>query len=416
MKLSLSILLALMSWFNALHVTAQYSMPSEEDPHEGTWLQWPHNYTYGSGAEDVESSWIEMTVALSMGERVHIIAYNDDALSHIVTLLENAQVDMAQIDFHLCPTDDFWVRDNGPIFAEDQQGQWVVLDWGFNGWGGDAPFTLDDGVPAIAANQLGLPVIDLGAVVLEGGAIEVDGHGTLMATRSSITGEDRNPGLTEAEIETYFSTYLGVEQVIWLDGQFGGSEDITDQHIDGFVKFAGDNTMVTMSDPDLAYWYVSMGDRAIIDLAENNDGVPYTRVNLPLTENPVQTTWGQSLGFRSSYVNYYVGNTVVLVPEYNDPMDAVALGIVQELYPTRSAVGINCQNMLQWGGMVHCVTQQQPLGETSLAIHGPLPALPRGPMTHTIDLMGREVRTPQPGQLYIRRYQNGSTELAIGVE
>jgi len=416
MKLSLSILLALMSWFNALYVTAQYSMPSEEDPHEGTWLQWPHNYTYGSGAEDVESSWIEMTVALSMGERVHIIAYNDDALSHIVTLLENAQVDMAQIDFHLCPTDDFWVRDNGPIFAEDQQGQWVVLDWGFNGWGGDAPFTLDDGVPAIAANQLGLPVIDLGAVVLEGGAIEVDGQGTLMATRSSITGEDRNPGLTEAEIETYFSTYLGVEQVIWLDGQFGGSEDITDQHIDGFVKFAGDNTMVTMSDPDLAYWYVSMGDRAIIDLAENNDGVPYTRVNLPLTENPVQTTWGHSLGFRSSYVNYYVGNTVVLVPEYNDPMDAVALGIVQELYPTRSAVGINCQNMLQWGGMVHCVTQQQPLGETNLATQGHLPVLPRGPMTHTIDLMGREVHTPQPGQLYIRRYHNGSTELAIGVE
>ena len=171
-----------------------------------------------------------------------------------------------------------------------------------------------------------------------------------------------------------------------------------------------------MSNPDLAYWYVDAQDRNMIAQAENTEGTPYTRVNLPLTQNTVQTTWGMDLGFRSSYVNYYVGNAVVLVPEYNDPMDATALEIVQGLYPSRTAVGINCQNMLQWGGMVHCVTQQQPLGETNLATQGHLPVLPRGPMTHTIDLMGREVQTPQPGQLYIRRYHNGSTELAIGVE
>lgn len=99
--------------------------------HEGTWLQWPHNYTYGSGAEEVESSWIEMTVALSVAERVHIIAYNEDEVSHISTLLEGAQVDMSQVDIYVCPSDDFWVRDNGPMFVEDEQGQWVVLDWGF---------------------------------------------------------------------------------------------------------------------------------------------------------------------------------------------------------------------------------------------------------------------------------------------
>ena len=99
----------------------------------------------------------------------------------------------------------------------------------------------------------------------------------------------------------------------------------------------------------LTYWYVSSGDREIIDQASNVDGTPYIRVNLPLTQNPVQTTWGQNIGFRSSYVNYYVGNSVVLVPEYDDPMDAVALDIVQGLYPERTAVGINCQNMLAMG-------------------------------------------------------------------
>lgn len=391
-------------------------MPSEESMHEGTWLQWPHNYTYGSGAEEVESSWIEMTVALSLAERVHIIAYNEDEVSHISALLEGAQVDMSQVDMYVCPTDDFWVRDNGPIFVEDEQGQWVVLDWGFNGWGGDAPFVLDDAVPLVVANQLDCPAIDLSAVVLEGGAIEIDGQGTLMATRSSVTGDDRNPGLTEADIESYFETYLGVEQVIWLDGQFGGNEDITDQHIDGFVKFTGDHTMVTMSNSDLAYWNVAAGDRNIIDQAENAAGTPYIRVNLPLTQYPVQTTWGLNLGFRSSYVNYYVGNAVVLVPEYNDPMDAVSLEIIQTLYPSRTAIGINCQNMLQWGGMVHCVTQQQPLGTGSLYLEELTPVQQHGGILHFIDLLGREVHSPQPGHFYIKRYVNGRTEKVLIAE
>lgn len=418
MRTAFLLLLAgsLMCGFRAEPIMAQYSMPSEEHPHEGTWLQWPHNYTYGSGAEDLEISWVAMTAALTEGERVHIIAYNEGEISHITSLLNNAQIDMDQVDFALCPTDDFWARDNGPFFVEDDQGQWVILDWGFNGWGGDAPFELDDDVPIVTANQLNLPLIDLSAMVLEGGAIEVDGQGTLMATRSSITGEDRNPTLTEAEIETYFATYLGVEQVIWLDGHYGGNEDITDLHIDGFVKFAAGNTLITMNNPDLSYWYVGAEDRNIIDQAENAEGTPYTRVNLPLTQYPVQTTWGLDLGFRSSYVNYYVGNTVVLVPEYNDPMDSTALEIVQELYPSRTAVGINCQNMLQWGGMVHCVTQQQPSGTTSLSIPGLNPASHLGDGIEWLDLMGRKVSTPQPGHMYIQRDQNGRTKKVIGAE
>ena len=290
------------------------------------------------------------------------------------------------------------------------------MDWGFNGWGGDTPFALDDDVPIVTAEQLNLPLIDLNAVVLEGGAIEIDGQGTLMATRSSITGDDRNPGWTEAEIEGYFATYLGVEQVIWLDGQFGGNEDITDQHIDGFVKFASGNTIVTMSNPDLAYWNVDAQDRNKIAQAENTEGTPYTRVNLPLTQNTVQTTWGMDLGFRSSYVNYYVGNAVVLVPEYNDPMDATALEIVQGLYPLRTAVGINCQNMLQWGGMVHCVTQQQPAGTTALSVEGLTPASPLWDGIEWLDLMGRKVSSLQPGQMYIQRDQNGKTKKVIGLD
>jgi hypothetical protein len=157
-------------------------------------------------------------------------------------------------------------------------------------------------------------------------------------------------------------------------------------------------------------------DRNKIAQAENTAGVPYTRVNLPLTQNPVQTTWGMDLEFRSSYVNYYVGNAVVLVPEYNDPMDATALEIVQGLYPSRTAVGINCQNMLQWGGMVHCVTQQQPAGTTALSVEGPTPASPLWGGIEWLDMMGRKVSSLQPGQMYLQRDQNGRTKKVIGLD
>lgn len=393
--------------------SAQYSMPHEDSPHEGTWLQWPHNYTYGSGAEDVEASWVDMTKALAVGERVHIIAYDANQVAHITNVLMNGDVDMAQVDFQVCQNDDFWVRDNGPIFVQDASGEWLILDWGFNGWGGDTPYALDDAVPSIIAENIGVSAIDLSAMVLEGGAIEVDGQGTLLATRSSITGDDRNPGLTEAEIENYLSQYLGVQQIIWLDGQFGGSEDITDQHIDGFVKFVGNHTLVTMNDADLAYWYVSATDRNIIDQASNLEGVPYTRVELPLTQYPVQTTWGQSVGFRSSYVNFYVGNDVVLVPEYDDPQDEVALEIIQDLYPNRTVLGINCQNMVLWGGMVHCVTQQQPLGSGPMTLPENSSSQVHGRCIKRIDLSGREIEQAIPGQLHIQLFEDGWARVVV---
>ncbi len=393
--------------------SAQYSMPHEESPHEGTWLQWPHNFTYGSGAEDLEASWVDMTKALTTGERVHIIAYNVDQISDITNMLQLADVGMGQVDFQICQNDDFWVRDNGPIFVQDELGDWLILDWGFNGWGGDTPFELDDAVPSVIAGNLSIPVIDLSAMVLEGGAIEVDGQGTLMATRSSITGDDRNPGLTETEIEDYLSQYLGVQQIIWLDGEFGGAEDITDQHIDGFVKFVGNHTLVTMNDADLAYWYVGTGDRNIIDQAANTEGAPYQRVNLPLTQFPVQTTSGQNVGFRSSYVNFYVANDVVLVPEYNDPQDEVALEIIQGLYPDRIAMGINCQNMLLWGGMVHCVTQQQPLGSGAMTMLENSSLRDHGRCIKRIDLRGREIDQVIPGQFCIQLFEDGWAQVVI---
>jgi agmatine deiminase len=193
----------------------------------------------------------------------------------------------------------------------------------------------------------------------EGGSFEIDGDGTLMACKSSILNANRNPGMTQAQAEVIFKKYLGVSNFIWLDGRVG--LEITDQHIDGFARFGNASTIVTMENSDLLYYDVRQADITKLLAAKNKDGMPYTFLKVPLTQNNVVTTNGTNLGYKGSYVNYYIANTKVLVPIYNDPNDAIALDIIQSLYPTRTVVGIDMRNLYENGGMVHCVTQQQPI-------------------------------------------------------
>lgn len=345
-------------------------MPGEDLQHEGTWLQWPHNNLYGPYYQgDVEAGWVTMTNALQTGEMVHIVAYDEAHKTHIINELTNASVPLTNVDFHVFPTNDVWVRDNGPVFVYDENDEMHILDWGFNGWGEDVPYALCDVIPQSVSSAIGIPRIDLSAMVLEGGAVEHDGNGTMIATRSAVTHWSRNPGLTEAQIENYMSTYLGFTKFIWLDGVYG--QDITDHHIDGFVKFANDSTIVTMDSTDLDYWMVTESEMDLIYDATNVNNEPYDIVIVPLTQNNVQTTYGNDLGYKGSYCNYYIGNDAVLVPIYNDPNDAVALSIIQGLYPNRNVVGINVQNLYEYGGMTHCVTQQQPVSLTTTGLYDP---------------------------------------------
>lgn len=336
-------------------------MPDETSLHEGTWLQWPHDYTYGRAYRDrIEPTWVAMTRALVSSENVHIVVYNNAEKTRVRNVLQGAGVPLAKVDFLVRPTDDVWVRDNGPVFVYDRNDRLTITDWGFNGWGYDAPYRKDDSVPGAVARTHGLPSVDLNDVVLEGGAIEVDGRGVLMATRSSTREPNRNADLSQSEFEQVLRDQLGVAKFIWLDGAPGGKEDITDMHIDGFARFGTPDTIVTMNHADLREWGLSDTDAAALYRATDIDEAPYRFVQLPLTQRDVVTSYGYELGYKGSYVNYYVGNTVVLVPEYKDPNDAVAKAILQRLYPGRTVVGIDVRNLYRNGGMVHCVTQQQP--------------------------------------------------------
>lgn len=352
-----------------------YTMPHENETHEGTWLQWPHQYEYGTAYRNsLDATWVQMTAALVGGEKVHIIAYNNTEKTRIINLLTSASVPLTNVDFFIFQTNDVWVRDNGPIFVRDNSGNLKIEDWGFNGWGGKYNANLCNPIPASVGAAVSTPVINLNAIMTnEGGAVELDGNGVLMACKSSIISQSpansvRNPGMSQSQAEAIFSQYLGVTKFIWLDGNVGDPDDITDFHIDGFAKFVNDSVLITMNNADLTYWGVSASDISTLYNASNLTNETYQKVTVPLTQNNVTTTSNVNLGYKGSYVNYYVANGVILVPNYNDPNDAVANSIIQSHYPGRIAIGIDVRNLYENGGMVHCVTQQQPLasGTTGL--------------------------------------------------
>ncbi|MFT6245884.1 MAG: agmatine deiminase [Crocinitomicaceae bacterium] len=309
------------------------------------------------------------------------------------------------------PTDDVWSRDNGAMFVYDQNDDLTIIDWGFNGWGFDTPYSNCDLIPQSVGSDIGVPVIDLNGVVLEGGAIEHDGAGTLIATRSSITHSSRNPSLTEQQIEDSLTRYIGITKFIWLDGVYG--LEITDMHIDGFVKFADENTIVTMDSLDLITWDVPVNDISAVYAATNTGGTAYNYLYLPLTQNNVVTTYNDDLGYKGSYVNYYIGNDVVLVPTYNDPMDATAISILQGFYSNRTVVGADVRNLYAYGGMIHCVTQQQPINLNPVGIKE-LNGRDKE-LIGVFDVLGRSTKQ-KSNSLQIYLYSDGTTEKIFKVE
>lgn len=334
----------------------QYQFPSEESAHEGTWLTWPHHYTYGKEYRDeVEDIWLEMAYALHTGEMVHIIAYDKTEQARIIKLLETEGVDMNRVDFIIAKSDDVWSRDTGPMFVFDETGKLTIADFSFDGWGRKTAYQNDDKIPLVIASVKGFPIVSIPNFVLEGGSVELDGSGTAMLCKSSVVSKNRNVGMGVSQAEEYLTQYLGATNFIWLEGVV--DEDITDAHIDGMARFYDNESLLTVSEDDFFELYngIVESDYETLLSAKNAHGKPYEIIELPMTSKNVS-----GLDYKGSYLNYYVGNEVVLVPVYGDTNDAVAVEILSELYNNREIVPVDVTALYQYGGMLHCVTQQQP--------------------------------------------------------
>ena len=351
------------------HVPDDFYMPAEWDPHEGTWLQWPQDTVYRGYELKLERIWLSMVEALHEHENVHLIVNDERQRDHVASQLIYHRIGLENIDFHIISTNDVWVRDNGPIFVATDNGEIAITDWTFNGWGDRFPYDLDNKVPSIVGTELNLPVFQA-PMVLEGGAVEVNGKGTFMGTRSSIIDPYRNPGKSQADIEAILNQYLGVTHFIWLTGAGRGEcekwGDETDSHIDLVARFANETTVLYNCTNNLSDPRYMMLTRAYEDLKEatSESGVPLTLVPLPLPEvhqTDQMADWRTSTLTVGAYSNYLIGNNVVLVPVYGHANDESALKIISEHFPGREIIGIEVVALIEHGGGIGCVTQPQPM-------------------------------------------------------
>ncbi len=331
-------------------------MPAEWEPHEATWLAWPHNEESWPGKlEKIAPVYVEMIRHLTTGEHVHL-SVNDGKMEDLAReMLAKEKIDLSRVIFHQWPTNDSWMRDCGPLFVRRAQGM-AIINWEFNKWGGKyPPWDLDNQIPQKVADYLGLQMFSPG-IVMEGGSIDVNGEGILMTTESCLLNKNRNPHLSKKEIENFLIDSLGVSHFIWLGEGIVG--DDTDGHIDDLSRFASPDTIVTVVEEDPAdpNFKPLQDNLDRLQKARSPDRKPFRIVTLPMPAPVVYE--GQRLP--ASYANFYIGNKVVLVPTYRDPKDSTALETLKQLFSTRSVVGIDSTDLV-WGlGAFHCLTQQQP--------------------------------------------------------
>lgn len=335
-------------------------MPAEWEPHEATWLSWPHKEASWPGAfEPVPEVFATITRHLAESELVRINVADEEFAERVRRLLRATGVDLGAIRFHFNPTNDAWCRDHGPNYLvrlRNGRRERAINDWGYNAWGGKyPPFDLDDIVPTRIARESGEPLFTPG-IILEGGSIDVNGCGTLLTTESCLLNPNRNPHLDRSSIETYLRDHLGVRQILWLgDGIVG---DDTDGHIDDLTRFVAPGTVVTAveEDPTDANYEPLRENLARLRTMVDQDQHPLRVIELPMPGPVIQD--GQRLP--ASYANFYIANTVVLVPTYRHPNDQKACAVLQSLFTGRKVVPVDCTSLI-WGlGAIHCVTQQQP--------------------------------------------------------
>lgn len=336
-----------------------YYFPAEFAQHESTWLSWPHKEASWPGKiETIFPVYAEFVKLVAEGEKVNINVADEVLKQKAMQHLAKAGADLLKIQFHFHATNDAWCRDHGPAFLINPKAEQkkVIVDWGYNAWGGKyPPFDLDDVIPTKIGSKLGLKVYNPG-IVMEGGSVEFNGVGDLLTTKACLLNNNRNPHLSQEQIEQYLRDYYGVEHIMWLgDGIVG---DDTDGHIDDLTRFVNEDTVVTVIEHDMAdeNFEPLKDNRKALEKLSLKSGKSLNIIELPM---PSAVVWeGQRLP--ASYANFYIANKYVVVPTFRDKQDEQALQILASCFPNRKVVGLDSTDII-WGlGSFHCLSQQEP--------------------------------------------------------
>jgi len=338
-----------------------FHMPAEWHPHQSTWLSWPKDpETWPDRVSQVEEIYLQMLAALAPHEIVNLLV--DDVETEQIVRGKCGPAIAANIHFHHVRTVDAWIRDYGPNFLLGPNGELAYNDWIFNAWGNKyEELKKDDSIPSRLEPILKLRRFAPG-IVMEGGSIEVNGAGCVLTSEQCLLNPNRNPELSQAEIEQYLKDYLGVTKVLWLGEGIVG--DDTDGHIDDIARFVAANVIVCAveEDPADANYKILQDNLKRLKSMAGADGKSFDVVTLPMPGivGGESTTARDLERLPASYANFYIANSVVLAPVFGHANDARAVETLQKFFPTRRVVPINCEPLV-WGmGTIHCVTQQQP--------------------------------------------------------
>lgn len=336
-------------------MTSSYLMPAEWAPHAATWCAFPFKEEehWPGILNAVRTEYAEFIKTIAKFETVHLFVNDDpESLQSAHALFDN----VANVHLHATQIDDVWYRDNGPTFVKTSDGFVLPIKWKFNAWGNKFPHTNDAQLAYKTFDILNCDHKDV-ALVFEGGGIEVNGQGVALTTRQCLLNPNRNPGLTQTEIEQKLKDCLGIERCIWLEN--GLEDDHTDGHIDTIARFANENTIICSycedhTDPNYATMQRNL---EILETANTNN--QFKIVMLPLPRHKVVVD-GKRLA--STYANFYMSDKFVIMPVYSDPNDNIALNILKSTFPNHQVFGISSKFIIHGGGSFHCMTQQQPAG------------------------------------------------------
>jgi agmatine deiminase len=330
-----------------------YRMPAEWEPHAATWLSWPRNKKSWPGHfEPIPGVWAELAATLAQSEPVHICAGGDDVMAEARRLVGH----LANVTLHDIPTNDAWMRDHGPMFLVGPRGaEPAMVDWNYNAWGGKyPPFDHDDAVPRLINKGLRFLRFEPG-IVLEGGAVDFNGRGSVLTTEQCLLNENRNSHLGRADMERYLLDYCAARNVVWLGEGIVG--DDTDGHIDELARFVNPRTVVCVveQDPRDENYAPLQDNLRRLQLAKDEEGRSLEVVPLPMPA----ALFCDDQRLPASYCNFYIANKVVVAAQFDCPADAIVLDTLTKLFPDRRVVGQRAVELV-WGlGAFHCITQQQ---------------------------------------------------------
>jgi agmatine deiminase len=341
----------------------QRRFPAEWERQQGILLCFPHNGKDWPGKyEAIQWAFVEFIKKVAIYEEVFLVVADEKVKEKVIVMLKAAHVAMIRISFILHKTNRSWMRDSGPIIVHNGNDR-EALNFNFNGWAKYKNYRLDRHVPETVAAFLGVPLTQVRhhgkPVVLEGGAIDSNGAGTLLTSEECLlhpTIQVRNPGFTKSDYEDVFREYLGTTNVIWLGNGIDG--DDTHGHIDDLARFVSKDTIVTVleDDPGDVNYAPLQDNLKRLNNAQLQDGSKPNIVTLPMPE----PLYFERLRIPASYANFLMINHCVLVPTFNDPNDRIALDTLARCFPDRKIIGISAIDLI-WGfGTLHCLSQQIP--------------------------------------------------------